>query len=880
MDPGELRAQALHHDFAGTHQGVHLHGHGVLGRAHQDHRQRQALSHQLGMLAVVQQVAQVLQFVVLPGVLEARRVRLVIGFQLVGRHPHDAFDGVQRDGVEVLAGEHHQCSVHRHGERQADEEAATLTRRRVDAHGAAELFHLGMHHIHADATTGNLGDLVGGGEARFEDELQHLVVGEVGVGVHHAALDGLATHGLELDAGTVVGQGQDDVATLAAEVQADGAGLRLAGIAARLGALDTVVDGIAQHVFQRCHHAFEHGAVHLALGVADDELHLFAQLTGHLSDDAPQARHQAVEGHHAGAHQAFLQLGVHPCLLQQQGLGVAVARGQGFLEVEKVGSGFEERPRELLQLRVAVHFQRIEVLVAGALGFGLVAAEDLRLGFDVEAAQLVAHPLDGGFHLGEGEAEVADLLLDPATEDGGLAGQVDQAFQQLGRHLDQLLRGTPCSGLLGGFLGAADEGQLALFADHQGLHARSQDRAAQLQRFRLARRAGRQVLGEALVQLLTQFVQFGLQAFVAGLHIEEQAFRPGRTLLLGLDQVLLQVVGQVAQAFLPGQPRTTLEGVQHAQQIVDMGDFLALLLPATDGGLHRLQQVVGFLQEDIEDVRLGDGVQAIPGSRLQVHAAGRAQLFVGIGAPALDGLDQRLAVRQGAMRTHRFEHLAQAVLAGLEQAEQCRAGTQAAAAEAFVEEFQFMGEVAYGADLGHPRAALEGVQVALQGFDFEAVVRLLHPALQGGAGTVEDVETFLKEDFHQFRVLVTVEGLGHGIGSRLFGGPDGWPLGLGHIGDQLGEDFVVFLRLRIVGSVRRFAQLSAPLCLEVQRFEGFGLGQRLHHGGRQALRTALAEATDVLDQLQRIGQGTACLELLHQRGQAVMAGLQQAGKTR
>ncbi|MNF48538.1 hypothetical protein D3C84_297860 [compost metagenome] len=111
-----------------------------------------------------------------------------------------------------------------------------------------------------------------------------------------------------------------------------------------------------------------------------------------------------------------------------------------------------------MQLGVAVHFQRIEVLVASALGFGLVAAEDLCLGFDIEAAQLVAHPLDGGFHFGEGEAEVADLLLDAAAEDGGLTGQVDQAFEQFRRHLDQLLRRAPCGSLLGGFLGAADEG--------------------------------------------------------------------------------------------------------------------------------------------------------------------------------------------------------------------------------------------------------------------------------------------------------------------------------------------------------------------------------------------------------------------------------------
>ena len=78
---------------------------------------------------------------------------------------------------------------------------------------------------------------------------------------------------------------------------------------------------------------------------------------------------------------------------------------------------------------MAVHLQWVEVLVAGTLGLGLVATDDLRLGFGVQAAQLVAHPFDGGFHLAQGVADIVDLLLDPAAEDGGLARQVDQVIQ-------------------------------------------------------------------------------------------------------------------------------------------------------------------------------------------------------------------------------------------------------------------------------------------------------------------------------------------------------------------------------------------------------------------------------------------------------------------
>ena len=109
-DPGELRTEALHHDLAGTGQRVDLHRHRMLRGAHQDHRQGQRLADQLGFLAVVQQLAEVLQFVGLPGVFEAGRIQprlaalVVERLQFVGRNPHDALDGVQRHRVEILAG--------------------------------------------------------------------------------------------------------------------------------------------------------------------------------------------------------------------------------------------------------------------------------------------------------------------------------------------------------------------------------------------------------------------------------------------------------------------------------------------------------------------------------------------------------------------------------------------------------------------------------------------------------------------------------------------------------------------------------------------------------------------------------------------------------
>ena len=91
-------------------------------------------------------------------------------------------------------------------------------------------------------------------------------------------------------------------------------------------------------------------------------------------------------------------------------------------------------------------------------------------------------------------------------------------------------------------------------------------------------------------------------------------------------------------------------------------------------------------------------------------------------------------------------------MAGLEQPGQAGAGLEALVEQAFVERFQFMGQVADLADLGHARATLEGVQVALQGGQRGRRLRGLAPLRQGLAGAVEDVHGLFEEDRHHFLV--------------------------------------------------------------------------------------------------------------------------------
>ncbi|PNG62031.1 hypothetical protein SC81_23210, partial [Vibrio vulnificus] len=65
------------------------------------------------------------------------------------------------------------------------------------------------------------------------------------------------------------------------------------------------------------------------------------------------------------------------------------------------------------------------------------------------------------------------------------------------------------------------------------------------------------------------------------------------------------------------------------------------------------QQVVGFLEEDVEDLALV-GRRALRRQRLEADAGGYAQLLVGIAAQAPDLRDQSVAVGKRAGYTYRL----------------------------------------------------------------------------------------------------------------------------------------------------------------------------------------------------------------------------------
>src|SRR5690606_2929081 len=128
------------------------------------------------------------------------------------------------------------------------------------------------------------------------------------------ALDAPAADRLPIQATAVVGNFKYDFRAFATHRNAHGALVGLAGVAARTRFFEAVSHRVAEHVLQRRGHALEHVAVEFALGSVEPELGVLAGFGCRLADHAAQARHQRVEGHHARAHEAFLQVGADPRL--------------------------------------------------------------------------------------------------------------------------------------------------------------------------------------------------------------------------------------------------------------------------------------------------------------------------------------------------------------------------------------------------------------------------------------------------------------------------------------------------------------------------------------------------------------------------------------
>ncbi|KAG1316729.1 hypothetical protein G6F62_013317 [Rhizopus arrhizus] len=153
-----------------------------------------------------------------------------------------------------------------------------------------------------------------------------------------APVDGAAADRFAVQAGAVVGHFQHDFRTFAVQADGDLALLRLAGGAALFRCFQAMGHGVAQHVLQRRDHAVQDVAVQFAVGAFQGQVNLLAGVQARLADHPAQARHQAIERHHARAHQAILQFRTDARLLPPRSAADSFSARLSCCSVEKRSS--------------------------------------------------------------------------------------------------------------------------------------------------------------------------------------------------------------------------------------------------------------------------------------------------------------------------------------------------------------------------------------------------------------------------------------------------------------------------------------------------------------------------------------------------------------
>ncbi len=121
-------------------------------------------------------------------------------------------------------------------------------------------------------------------------------------------------------------------------------------------------------------------------------------------------------------------------------------------------------------------------------------------------------------------------------------------------------------------------------------------------------------------------------------------------------------------------------------------------------------------------------------------------------ADALEAFDLIGMLTDRLTRRQLFQLRGQAAMGVTQRRGQFGTASETTVEQAFVDGVQFRGQARDGHDPGKMGAALEGMQIALQGAEVKALLRFDQPALQRPIGAVQQVLGLFEEDQLHFRI--------------------------------------------------------------------------------------------------------------------------------
>src|SRR5579859_6385667 len=300
----EIRLEALDHDLLLREQIVHQDSDAHAFRY--DHDQEAALGGPAirfhAELIPLRELGQ--EFIAYPEYVGASD-------QCIERVPRDLNgldDGEQRYDVNLFADSDQLPVEDGQREGQPNANGAALALLGEDLHVAAQVVDIPAYHIHTDATTGDIADLFGRREARHEDQVVYLLVGQFLVHRHEPPLASSLQNPRFVEAGAVVAYFDDDVSAFVSGRKFQRAGLLLPAGEALLGSFQAVIQRVAHQVHEGIADLLEHGFVEFGAFSGQADFDLLTKLAGKLMHDSWESVECGADREHPNLHDAFLQL--------------------------------------------------------------------------------------------------------------------------------------------------------------------------------------------------------------------------------------------------------------------------------------------------------------------------------------------------------------------------------------------------------------------------------------------------------------------------------------------------------------------------------------------------------------------------------------------
>ena len=199
-------------------------------------------------------------------------------------------------------------------------------------HRAFQAVQHALHHIQADAASGDFGNLLGRTEPGLEDQFQNVAFAEPGrfFRADQFLLDRLGDDAPGVDAAPVVANLYNHLIAVVVGSETDGSDGRLAAARARFGGFNAMADSVPDQVRDRLGNRVQQALVEIGVLTADHEFDFFAALFGNVPHHARKPPKQLLDRHHPDFHHRALEIIQHAGL-KRQGIGQTAACG--FLRI-------------------------------------------------------------------------------------------------------------------------------------------------------------------------------------------------------------------------------------------------------------------------------------------------------------------------------------------------------------------------------------------------------------------------------------------------------------------------------------------------------------------------------------------------------------------